>query len=85
MISRSLQNKRVFGILTRFGENLLENEKLVCGATASGKTALVVLQLWFNYFATSLFKALGTAIRFQGAKDKGTSVDGAFLSDSLLV
>jgi len=32
---------------------------VVCCATAGTKTALVIIQLWFNCFAASFFKALG--------------------------
>jgi len=46
-----------FGILPRFPEKLQEEEDLDCGATASKKTALGILQLWFNYFETSFFLA----------------------------
>jgi len=49
----------VFCILPRFLKNLLENENLVCIATAATKSALGIIQLWFNYFAASLFKAFG--------------------------
>jgi len=32
---------------------------VVCSATAITKTALGIIQLWFNYFAASFFMALG--------------------------
>jgi len=32
---------------------------VVCIATALTKTALGIIQLWFNYFGASFFKALG--------------------------
>jgi len=32
---------------------------VVCSATAVTKTALGIIQLWFNYFAASFFMALG--------------------------
>ena len=42
-----------------FLENLLESGILFCCATAATKTALGIIQLWFNYFAASLYKAIG--------------------------
>jgi len=33
--------------------------KLVCSSTVVMKTALGIIQVWFNYFAASFFKALG--------------------------
>jgi len=48
----------VFGILPRFLENLLESENLVFNATAGAKTALGIIQLWFNNFVPSVFKAV---------------------------
>jgi len=42
--------------------NLLESEHLVCSATATTKTELGIIQLWFNYFAASFYRELG--IRF---------------------
>jgi len=33
-----------------FLENLLESGYLFCSATATTKTALDIIQLWFNYF-----------------------------------
>jgi len=56
MLYRGRQN--IFGILPKFLEKLLQNENLVCSATVETKIALGVLQLWLNYFTTSLFKAL---------------------------
>ena len=35
---------------------------MVCSATAGTKTALGIIQLWFQYFAASFFKALGNEI-----------------------
>jgi len=32
---------------------------LACNATAGTKTALGIIQVWFNYFAASFFKAFG--------------------------
>jgi len=49
----------VFGILPRFLQNLLESENVVCCAAAGMKTTLGIIQLWFNYFATSFFMPLG--------------------------
>ena len=49
----------VFGILPRILKNLLENENLLCSATAGTKSALGIIQLWFNYFAASFFKVIG--------------------------
>jgi len=53
--------KDVFSILPRFLKNMVESENLVCRATAETKTALGIIQFWFNYFAASFFKALGNA------------------------
>jgi len=50
--------KEIFGILTRFHETLLQSENLVSIATVGTKTALGVLQLWFNYFVASFIKSL---------------------------
>ena len=50
----------VFGIIRRFLENFLENQDLVCSAAGGKKTALGILELWFNYFAEFFFKALRT-------------------------
>jgi len=49
----------VFGILPRFLKNWLESGNLVCNSTAGTKTALGIIQLWFNYLAESFLKALG--------------------------
>ena len=49
----------IFGIFPIFNKNVLESENLVCCATAGTKTALGILQLRFNYLATSFLKALG--------------------------
>jgi len=57
--SKSTKRVDVFGILPRFLKNLLESENLGCSAMAGTKTALGIIQLWFNYFATSFFKTLG--------------------------
>ena len=46
----------IFGIFPRQLTILLESEDLVCSTTAQTKTALVVLQLRLNYFATSFYK-----------------------------
>jgi len=43
----------IVGILPRF------LECLVCSATPKTKTTLGILQLWFNYFTTYFFNALG--------------------------
>jgi len=43
----------VFGMLPGFLENLLESGNLFCSATAATKTALGIIQLWFNYFRGS--------------------------------
>jgi len=42
----------------RFLENLLVSLILLCCATSTTKTALGIIQLWFNYFAASFYKAL---------------------------
>jgi len=50
----------IFGMLLRFVENLLESETLVCPATCGGENCIMgILQLWFNCFSASFFKALG--------------------------
>jgi len=43
-----------FGMLPGFLENLLESRNLVCSATAATRTALDIIQLWFNYFCQIL-------------------------------
>ena len=48
----------VICIVPRFQNTLLESENLVCSATAGMQTALGIIQLWFNCFAASFFKAL---------------------------
>jgi len=48
----------VFGILPRFLKNLLQNENLVCYAAAGTKSALSIIQVWFNYFAASFSRHL---------------------------
>jgi len=37
---------------------LLESGNSVCSAAAGTKTALVIIEVWFSYFASSIFKAL---------------------------
>jgi len=64
-------------------ENLLENVNLVCGATAGMYTALGIIQLWFNYFAASSFKALG--IHFSKEQERDAAVVGACSPVFLLV
>ena len=54
----------VFGMLLGFLQNLLVRENLFCSATATTKTALGIIQLWFNYFSgilASLF--LGVLVK----------------------
>jgi len=61
MLSRHRQNMSRHlwhGMLPRFLERLLENDKLVCSATARTKTALGILQFCFNHFAASFGKVL---------------------------
>jgi len=61
MLSRGRQTcVDVFDTLPIFLKNFLESENLVCSAMAGTKTALGIIQLWFNYFATSFFNALGS-------------------------
>jgi len=48
----------VFSILPRFLKIFLE-WNVVCIASAGTKTALGIIQVWFNYFQPSFFKALG--------------------------
>jgi len=74
----------IFGLFPRFLENLLESGILFCCAKAVTKTALGIIQLWFNYFATSLCKALGVH-SFREAKERDTPVVGAFTPVSLSV
>jgi len=45
-------------MLPGFLENLLESGDLVCSATAATKTALGIIQLWFNYSRGILSYAL---------------------------
>jgi len=51
MISRGRQNMslKVFGILPRSVNILVKTENLICSATARTKSALGIIQLWFNY------------------------------------
>jgi len=49
----------IFCILLKFLEDLLESENLVYMCHSQDETALGILELWFNYFAASFFKALG--------------------------
>jgi len=66
-------------MLPRFLEELLESGNLVCSATVATKTALGIIQLWFNYFATSFYKPLG--IHFsREANEIDATVVGAFTS-----
>jgi len=39
-------------------QNMLDCYSFVSSVKAGTKTALAVLQLWFNYYAASFFKAL---------------------------
>jgi len=48
----------IFCMLPRHLEYMLDCESLVFSVKAGTKTALDVLQLWFNCYAGSLFKAL---------------------------
>jgi len=41
------------------------------------KTALGIIQLWFNYFAASFYKALGVYFSLE-AKERDAPVVGAF-------
>jgi len=63
---------------------LLESENLVCSATAGTKTALDIIQVWFNYFAASFFKALGIMIEISFICNKGTLIAGLFSPNSVL-
>jgi len=48
----------VFGMFPGFLENLLESGNLFGSATAATKTALGIIQLWFNYFRDMLAHTL---------------------------
>jgi len=76
----------VFGLLPRFLNNLLESENLVCSATAATTTALGIIQLWFNYFVASFFKALGNVnvhyLKFP-KKHRGPHADRVFETPAL--
>jgi len=50
----------VFGILPRFLKYLLESENVIYNATTGTKTALGIIQVWFNYFAASFSRHLAT-------------------------
>jgi len=52
----------VFGMFPRFLENLLESGILFCCPADTTKTALGIIQLWFNYFAASFYKAIGARV-----------------------
>jgi len=49
-----------FGILKGILKILLESKNLVCNATEGTKTALGIIQVWFNYFAASFSRHLAT-------------------------
>jgi len=55
----------------------LESGILFCCATAATKTALGIIQLGFNYFAASFYKALGVHFSRE-AKERDAPVVGAF-------
>jgi len=44
---------------SQISQNLAGERNAVCITTAGTKTALGIIQIWFNYFAASHFKALG--------------------------
>jgi len=70
-------------MIPKFLENLLESGILFCCcATAATKTALGIIQLWFNYFAASFYKALHFS---REAKERDAPVIGAFNLVSLSV
>jgi len=64
--------------------NLLESEHLVCSATATTKTELGIIQLWFNYFAASFYRELGIRF-FWEAKERDAQAVGAFTPAYLFV
>jgi len=68
----------------RFLENLLESGILFCCAMAVTKTALGIIQLWFNYCEVSFCKALDVHFSRE-VKDRDASVVGAFTPVSLSV
>jgi len=57
---------------------------LVSSGTAGTKTALDIIQLWFNYFASSFFNALAIYVSRE-AKERNAPVVGAFSPVSLFV
>jgi len=63
----------------KFLERLLECENLVRSATSRTKTALGIIQIWLNYFAACLFKALGIMKHLsREAKDRDALVVSVF-------
>jgi len=60
MLSRGRQNMlRCLWHIPKISQNFAGGWNVVCSATAVTKTALGIIQLWFNYFAASFFMALG--------------------------
>jgi len=59
----------VFGIFSRF------LKIFVCSATTGTKTALDIIQLWFNHFAASFFRAFGMRVSRE-AKEKCPKTKG---------
>ena len=66
-------------MLQRFLENLLESGTLFCIATAATKTALGIIQVWFNYFRGIL------ACTLLGRLSKDAAVVGSFIPVFLFV
>jgi len=73
----------ISGILLRFLKNLQESTNLVCWAKARTKTALGIIQLWFDCFTASFFKALGFYFSRE-ARERNALVVGAFTPVFLL-
>ena len=60
MLSRGLQSMcRRLWHTPKISQKFAGEWNLVCCATAGTKTALGIIQLWFNYFASFVFKAPG--------------------------
>ena len=77
LVSRGRQNMCKC-LWHRFLQNLLQSENLVFSATAGTKTALGIIQLSFNYFVASFFKALG--IHFSRETKEGDAMVASVFS-----
>jgi len=68
-----------FGMLPEFLENLLESGNSVCSAMATTKTALGIIQFWFNYYCDILVYTSWET------KQRDSAVVGSFIPVSFFV